>query len=139
MTQAAVGELIGKSQVYVAERLVLLRLPGEVQEAVIARAIGPSVARRIAAVEDPREQLDLARRAAGGALTVKDVEAAKARLKQRSPEGYEQVRHGEADLGEADPAGPPGGGDRASCPNGNLKQSGMPELSPRRMAEAEDD
>ena len=92
-TQAEVGGLVGKSQQYVADRLALLRLPDKVQELVTARAVNPSVARRLVALDDEKLQIELAERAAEGDLTVRDVERMKqvreGELLRLPPELYE--------------------------------------------------
>ena len=74
MTQVEVGRLVGKSQQYVADRLALLRLPDKVQSLVTARAVNPSIARRLVTLDDPKAQIRLAKRAAEGNLTVKLIE-----------------------------------------------------------------
>ena len=73
-TQVAIGELIGKSQQYVADRLSLLRLPKEVQHLVTARAVNPSLARRLLSVPEKSRQIRLAEEAAYGMITVRSLQ-----------------------------------------------------------------
>ena len=74
MTQAAIGGLIHKSQQYVADRLALLRLPDQVQNMITARAVSPSLARRLVSIGNKRKQIKLAESAALGYLTVRNLE-----------------------------------------------------------------
>lgn len=77
VTQAALGERIGKSQQYVSDRLALLRLPNEVQSLLTARAVNASIGRRLVGIEDPELQVRLAKKAASDDLTVRDLQEIK--------------------------------------------------------------
>ncbi len=74
MTQAAIGQLIRKSQQYVADRLALLRLPDQVQHMITARAVNPSLARRLVSIGNKRRQIKLAESAALGTMTIRNLE-----------------------------------------------------------------
>lgn len=73
-TQAKVGETIGMSQQYVADRLVLLKLSEPVQSMITARAVSPSIGRMLARHDNPEESKSLAVEVAEGSLTVKGLE-----------------------------------------------------------------
>ncbi|MEV6683013.1 ParB/RepB/Spo0J family partition protein [Streptomyces erythrochromogenes] len=55
-SQEKVAERIGKSQMYVSNRLSLLNLPPELGEAVDTKQLKVKTAERIAKIEDPEEQ-----------------------------------------------------------------------------------
>ena len=74
MTQTELGRRIGKSQQYIADRIALLRLSDDIQKLITARAVKPSLARRLLSIPDEKMQLSLAKKAARDDLTVKDVE-----------------------------------------------------------------
>jgi len=75
-TQQRVADLIGKSQQYVASRLVLLRLPERVQDLLTTRVVSPSHGEVLAGVRDPGEQVRLAERIAAERLSVQALRAA---------------------------------------------------------------
>ena len=81
-SQEKAGKIVGKSQEWASQRLSLLRLPTEVRNEVIARAITPTVASRLAAIDDTRKQSQLAREAASGNLRKRDLEKAVKRWKE---------------------------------------------------------
>jgi ParB family chromosome partitioning protein len=70
-TQQRVAGLIGKSQQFVASRLVLLTLPGPVREMITTRVVTASHGEVLAGVKDPAEQVRLAERIATERLSVK--------------------------------------------------------------------
>lgn len=58
-TQAQLGEHLGKSQAFIANRERLLALPDELQQAIIAREIMPATAAVVAAVKDPPKDVSV--------------------------------------------------------------------------------
>ena len=76
-SQAEIGSKIGKSQPWISGRLALLKLPAPVQEKVITRVISPSAARELSRIESPELQASLAKKAADGNLTIRELEAVK--------------------------------------------------------------
>jgi len=89
--QSKVGELIGKSQQFVADRLSLLKLDEKVQELVTARAVNPSIARKLATIDDPKVQISLARQVARESLTVKNFEDARRNFERKAAEQRERA------------------------------------------------
>lgn len=71
-SQARAGEVIGRSQQYVADRLSLLKLSEPVQDMITARAVSPSVGRMLSSVEPERAE-ELALEVAQGRLTVRGL------------------------------------------------------------------
>lgn len=69
LTQVALGERIGKSQQYIADRLALLRLADDVQGLITARAVSPSIGRMLSGL-DAETQSFVANVAAEEGLTV---------------------------------------------------------------------
>lgn len=90
-TQAKIGGVINKSQQYVADRLTLLNLPDKVQDKITARAISPSIGRRLASIDNKRVQMNLAKRVADENLTVKAVEKRK-EIWEREERGIEILK-----------------------------------------------
>lgn len=76
LTQEEVARRVGKSRAAVANALRLLGLPAEVKELVEQGKISAGHARALAGVEDEAEVVRLARRAAEGGFSVRDVEDA---------------------------------------------------------------
>ena len=72
-TQDQAGEILGKSQQYVADRLSLLRLPEPIQDMITARAVSPSVGRMLARHDDQEKVEELAMEVAEGRLTVRGL------------------------------------------------------------------
>ncbi|MFF3775771.1 ParB/RepB/Spo0J family partition protein [Streptomyces sp. NPDC002232] len=59
-SQEKVAERIGKSQMYVSNRLALLNLPPELQDAVDTKQLKVKTAEKIAKIQDPEQQKALA-------------------------------------------------------------------------------
>ncbi|MFE1343421.1 ParB/RepB/Spo0J family partition protein [Streptomyces sp. NPDC058757] len=59
-SQEKVAERIGKSQMYVSNRLALLNLPPELQEAVDTKQLKVKTAEKIAKIQDPEQQKAIA-------------------------------------------------------------------------------
>jgi len=70
-TQERVAGLIGRSQQYVASRMVLLRLPAPVQEKITTRVVTASHGEVLAGLKDPKEQVRLAERIEQERLSVR--------------------------------------------------------------------
>ena len=88
MTQEDVAKCVGKSRSAVANSLRLLKLPKEIRELVQGAALSAGHARALLAIQDPALQMDTAKRAADGKLTVRDIEkiaAAEAQAVQPKP------------------------------------------------------
>lgn len=88
MTQEDVAKCVGKSRSAVANSLRLLKLPKEIRELVQGAALSAGHARALLAIQDPALQMDTAKRAADGKLTVRDIEkiaAAEAQAAQPKP------------------------------------------------------
>lgn len=97
MTQTEIANLVGKSQGYVAQRLSLLSLPNEVQDMIITRVINPSVGRSLVTVDDKKAQIRLARQAAKGNLTTRDIEGEKIQI-ERARQGRILIQEEFGDL-----------------------------------------
>ena len=72
-TQAKVGEVVGKSQQLVADRLCLLNLSDPIQDMITARAVSPSVGRMLSRHDNTEEAEELAMEVADGNLTVRGL------------------------------------------------------------------
>lgn len=70
ITQTELGRRLGKSQSYIATKLRLLRLPGEVRQAVDSGAITEGHAKQLLRLTGEAEQTDLTRRAVAADWTV---------------------------------------------------------------------
>lgn len=70
-TQERVASLIGRTQQYVASRMVLLRLPAPVQEKITTRVVTASHGEVLAGLKDPKEQVRLAERIEEERLSVR--------------------------------------------------------------------
>lgn len=84
LTQEDVAEKVGKDRASVANFLRLLRLPDEVQGYLQDGRLSMGHARAILGLEDPKAQLEAARRAVLKGLSVREVESSVARGR-RSP------------------------------------------------------
>ena len=74
MTQEQIAARVGKSRPVVANALRLLRLPGPVAEMVKDGSLSAGHARALLSIERPEVMLEMARKAANGAATVRDIE-----------------------------------------------------------------
>lgn len=92
MTQEDVAKCVGKSRSAVANSLRLLKLPKEIRELVQGAALSAGHARALLAIQDPALQMDTAKRAADGKLTVRDIEKiAAAEAQAAQPESADAV------------------------------------------------
>lgn len=73
-TQASLAEKLGKSQSSIANKIRLLSLPQEIQDALDNKKISERHARRLIAVEDKDKQIELLNRIIKERLTVKETE-----------------------------------------------------------------
>ena len=74
MTQDMVAQRVGKSRPVVANALRLLNLPDGVVKMVRNGALSDGHARALLSIDDPEEQNSMAKKAADGLLTVRDIE-----------------------------------------------------------------
>lgn len=90
MPQEELARQLGRSPSALANRLRLLHLTAETQQAVVETGLTERHARALLAVTDPQKQLALALRAGEGRLTVRQLEAAvaKAALPRRKTRGF---------------------------------------------------
>ena len=75
-SQAKIGEVIGKSQQYVASRLVLLALPPGVKEKITTRVVSPSHGEVLASLKSGTLATKLADNIASDKMTVRQLEYA---------------------------------------------------------------
>lgn len=75
LTQQELADKVGMDRSTVANTLRLLKLPEEIQEMLASNKLAMGHARAILAVEDPAQQLALARQIVSGSLSVRQVEA----------------------------------------------------------------
>ena len=73
MTQDMVAQRVGKSRPVVANALRLLNLPDGVVKMVRSGALSAGHARALLSIDDPEEQNLMAKKAADGLLTVRDI------------------------------------------------------------------
>lgn len=73
-TQNDLAQKIGKSQSYIANKIRLLSLPPEIQEAVIQKKISERHARSILRITDKEQQLKILERIINEKLSVKETE-----------------------------------------------------------------
>ena len=73
-TQVSLAEKLGKSQSAIANKIRLLSLPQEIQDALANKKISERHARSLIKVEDKEEQLELLDRIINERLTVKETE-----------------------------------------------------------------
>jgi ParB family chromosome partitioning protein len=81
LTQEEAAERTGKDRVTVANALRLLKLEHPIRELLETGRLSASHARTLLAIEDARLRLDVARRAAKGNLTVRQIERLATRTK----------------------------------------------------------
>ena len=74
LTQQEVAEIVGKDRSTVANSLRLLQLPDSIQKLLEAGQLTAGHARALLALSDPRQMLELARKAASSGLSVREVE-----------------------------------------------------------------
>lgn len=74
LTEQQLGEYIGKSQSSIANKLRLLKLPIEVQEAINNKKISEKHARSLLTIEDQNKQLELLQKIIDEKLSVKELD-----------------------------------------------------------------
>jgi ParB family chromosome partitioning protein len=74
LSQHQLAERLRIAQATVAKTLALLTLPGEIQASVDAGEIGPTEAYQLSRIEDPEEQVRMAREAQAGRLSRDEIE-----------------------------------------------------------------
>ena len=74
VTQEALSKIVGKSRSAIANSVRLLNLPDMVQKMLIDEEISAGHAKALAMIGDEEYMIDIAKKAANGALTVRNVE-----------------------------------------------------------------
>ncbi len=80
ITQDAIAKMVGKSRSVIANAVRLLNLPEEVRTMLEDGDISVGHAKALAAIEDEEYMLEIARKAANGLLTVRNIEKIAASL-----------------------------------------------------------
>lgn len=101
LTQEALGERMGKKRSTITNYLRLLKLPPQIQKAIMDRVISMGHARAIISMNDEAEQLELFKEIVKGQLSVRAVEEAtrknrsekKASVKKELPIELERIRN----------------------------------------------
>ena len=83
LTQEQVATKVGKDRTTVANSLRLLKLPSEIQSAIIDQSISEGHARAIQTLTDERQQKALLRAVIANALSVRQTEEAARRLNEK--------------------------------------------------------
>jgi len=76
LTQEELAEKVGKSRSAVTNFLRLLKLPAEIQKAIMDRRLSMGHARALVSISDPAQQIELFKRIIKEELSVRDVEDA---------------------------------------------------------------
>ncbi|MBN2199017.1 MAG: ParB/RepB/Spo0J family partition protein, partial [Candidatus Aminicenantes bacterium] len=84
-TQQELADRVGLDRSTVANTLRLLRLPAEVQNMLASNRLAMGHARALLALDDPAQQLTLAKQIVAGNLSVRQVEAQVLGKKKKSP------------------------------------------------------
>lgn len=82
LTQEALGERVGKNRSTITNYLRLLKLPAQIQKALMDKVLTMGHARAIINIEDENEQLELFKEIVKGGLSVRATEAASKSVKQ---------------------------------------------------------
>ncbi|MDG6905971.1 MAG: ParB/RepB/Spo0J family partition protein [Nitrososphaerota archaeon] len=72
----ALSKRIGKSEVYVSHRLLLLKLPDDVKKKVSTRVLSPSIAKQLVWLSSENAQVELAQESIRHGLTVRQIRKA---------------------------------------------------------------
>ncbi len=105
-TQQQVAERFGKSQPFIANRLVLLKLPESISRKNITRVINQSHGELLAKIDDPELQIKLADEVEQDGLSVRELER---RIKDSTPEqSIEQPKTEEPEPSTQDATGESG-------------------------------
>lgn len=83
LTQEQVATKVGKDRATVANSLRLLKLPGDIQNAIADESISEGHARAIQTLADPRQQRALLRTVIANALSVRQTEEAARRMNEK--------------------------------------------------------
>ena len=75
MTQEELGKTMGKSQAAIANKLRLLSLPDEIQEALLTNQISERHARSLLNVKDKEQQINLLNKIIENKMTVRELDA----------------------------------------------------------------
>ncbi|MBR3629082.1 MAG: ParB/RepB/Spo0J family partition protein [Oscillospiraceae bacterium] len=98
MKQEEIAKTVGRSRSAVANAMRLLRLPEEVQQYLVDGSISSGHARALLGFEDEEMMLGVARRAAAGLLTVRQVEKLASEKEERTePERAPSSYYGEVE------------------------------------------
>ncbi len=92
LSQQEAAERVGKQRATVANMLRLLTLPRAVQDRVRGGELGMGHARALAGLSRPKDQVELAERIVANGLSVRQAEAAVARLATRDASAGERTR-----------------------------------------------
>ena len=99
LTQEALGERVGKKRSTITNYLRLLKLPPQIQKAIMDRVLTMGHARAIINIENEQEQLELFKEIVKGGLSVRAAEAAsksakrpKASVKKDLPIEYQRIQ-----------------------------------------------
>lgn len=84
LSQQDLAEKVGKDRTSITNYLRLLKLPSDVQEKLVADKISMGHARALLGIEDPVQQVSLARQVVDKGLSVRDVERLIQRLRKKS-------------------------------------------------------
>ncbi|MBI1288324.1 MAG: ParB/RepB/Spo0J family partition protein [Flavobacteriales bacterium] len=82
LTQEALGERVGKNRSTITNYLRLLKLPAQIQKALMDKVLTMGHARAIINIDDENEQLELFKEIVKGGLSVRATEEASKRVKQ---------------------------------------------------------
>lgn len=91
MTQTEIGQLIGKSQGYVMQRLSLLKLPEDLQARINTRVLNPTIGRHLAAVRSKVVQRQLAEHAIEMGMSVREFQRMRWKLEARHRRELEEL------------------------------------------------
>ena len=100
MTQEGLAATMGKTQSAVSNKLRLLSLPDEVQDALLNEQISERHARSLLNVENKNAQLKLLERVIQTRMTVKELEK---EIKSMGPEGMAAISNGNANSIDIEP------------------------------------
>lgn len=82
MTQEEVAKTVGKSRAVIGNAVRILNLPDEILELLRKKELTMGHGRALLSVADEEKQLELAKKAAGGLVTVRQIEKAGAEKKE---------------------------------------------------------
>jgi ParB family chromosome partitioning protein len=74
LTQEQVAQRTGKDRATIANALRLLKLEPAIQHLIESGQLSPGAGRALLAIEDPKARMDVAKRAARGGVTVRQIE-----------------------------------------------------------------